>query len=143
MKEDISVTNKTAINNNEFLNKVIYAVCIEGDCYNKYKQDIIRCLGDETNEKIIQLLNELDVVPKVDGASKRIFQSYRLTINYLGADIGIESSTIDKIIGWQQKRLSHADCGIMLLFVVATNFSMRGLTSHRISKAEFGWDRNK
>lgn len=113
-------------------------MCVEEDCYSKYSQDVIRCFGDEINKKIIQFLNELDLLQRrLDGASERISESHKVAINYLGADIGLRGSTIDKITGWQKKRFNHTDCGIMLLFVIATNSSIGGLTGLWISKAEF------
>ena len=136
--DDGSILSKDSKKDNSFLDEVVTAVCIGGDCYSKFEHDVIRCFGEETNEKILRLLNELDVMHRLaDGGSKRLTETYKLSLKNLGKDIGMDDKSIKEILEWQQKRVNHAGYDILLLLVVATNSSMKGLTPHHITKEEF------
>lgn len=135
--EDGSFLSKDGRKDNEYLDEVVMAVCIGGDCYSKYKQDVIRYFGDETNEKILRLLNELDVMHRwLDVGNKRLTETYKLSLKYLGKDIGLHCETIKDITDWQQKRLNHDGYDKLLLLVVATNSSMKELTSLQVTKED-------
>lgn len=136
--EERSILSKEGRKDNKYLDEVVMAVCVGGDCYSKFEHDVIRCFGEETNEKILRLLNELDVMQRrFGGGSKRLTETYKLSLKYLGKDIGMDDKSIKEILEWQQKRVNHAGYDILLLLVVATNSSMKGLTPHHITKEEF------
>lgn len=119
------------------LDEVVRAVCIGGNCYSKFEHDVIRYFSEETNEKILRLLNELDVMQRMmDVGNKKLTETYKLSLKYLGKDLGLHDETIREIIDWQQRRLSLIGHG-MILLVVAANSSMKGLTPLRISKEDF------
>ena len=133
---DGSILSRDSKKDSSYLNEVVMAVCIGGDCYSKFNQDVIRYFGEETNEKILRFLNELGHRRFV-GGSKKLTETYKLSLIYLGKDIGLEDKTIKEIIEWQQKRLTHDGYDIMLLLVVATNSSMKELNPQHITKEEF------
>jgi len=123
------------------VNEVVRAVCLQGFTYSKYQKAVVERYGQDMDDKIRRLFDELAWSRFWDSGKLKMTDTYTLALKYLGNEIGLDGETMEEIIHWQSANIERWQnswgkrTGLIIL-VIASNASMREFCPNLLSKAE-------
>ena len=94
MMEEQTILNPNNQADNDYLNNLAVAVCINGDKLDKYKKIVKKKYSKDVYNNLKQFVNELHGHLK----RKKITNTSKVNLVYLGENAGLTEPTIDKII---------------------------------------------
>lgn len=116
------------------ISDIAEAVCVGGDCYDKYEGYVVQKHGEALNTSVKQFLDEL-----IPFYSKKVTSTS--VLNRQGKAAGISQSAMKNILHWRNKVLEknwkgNANSPLVIL-VIACNATMGDMHPLRVAKTTF------
>lgn len=103
MKEEQTILNASNQADNEYLNNLAVAVCINGDKLDKYKKIVTKKYGEDVYKNLKQFVNEQHEYLK----RKKVTNTSKVNLTFLGKNAGLNEATIDKIIRHVESKIKE------------------------------------